>query len=105
MRELIRVTLEGAGLEVLEADNGEQATAMLAQRGVDLILVDILMPQMDGLETIRLARKYYRNVKTVAMSGAREDYLEVARLLGANAVIGKPFTREFLVETVRGLLA
>jgi CheY-like chemotaxis protein len=104
MRRLVRVMLEEAGYRVLEAANGEQATAILAHGGVELMLVDILMPQKDGLETIGLARKNYRDVKTIAMSGAREDYLQVARLLGANAVIGKPFTREFLVETVRGLL-
>lgn len=104
MRKLIRVTLEDAGYRVLEAANGEQATAILAQRGIDLMLVDILMPQKDGLETIGSARKNHRDVKTIAISGAREDYLQVARLLGAHAVIGKPFTREFLVETVRGLL-
>ena len=104
MRKLARVTLEGAGYRVLEAADGEQATAILAQGGIDLMLVDILMPQKDGLETIGSARKNHRDVKTIAISGAREDYLQVARLLGANAVIGKPFTREFLVETVRGLL-
>ncbi len=104
MRKLVRATLEGAGYKVLEAADGEQATAMLAQGEIELMLVDILMPQKDGLETIGLARKSHRDVKTIAMSGAREDYLQVARLLGANAVIGKPFTREFLVETVRGLL-
>jgi CheY-like chemotaxis protein len=104
MRKLIRVTLEDAGYRVLQASNGEQATSILAQGGIDLMVVDILMPQKDGLETIGLARKNHRDVKTIAMSGAREDYLQVARLLGANAVIGKPFTREFLVETVRGVL-
>ncbi len=105
MRELVRAMLAEAGYTVLEAANGEQALAILAGGGVDLLLADILMPQQDGLECIRIARKNYRDVKIVAMSGAREDYLGVASLLGAQAVVGKPFKRDFLLGIVGRLLA
>jgi two-component system cell cycle sensor histidine kinase/response regulator CckA len=105
IRELARIILRDAGYEVLEAAHGEEAEVVLANHEIDLMLTDILMPQKDGLETIRVARKKYPNVKIIAMSGAAEDYLDVALLLGAHAVIGKPFTRELLLETVHGLLA
>jgi two-component system, cell cycle sensor histidine kinase and response regulator CckA len=105
MRELVRTMLAEAGYTVAEAANGEQALAILAGGGIDLMLVDILMPQQDGLECIRIARKSYREVKIVAMSGAREDYLGVASLLGAQAVVGKPFKRDFLLGIVGRLLA
>jgi two-component system cell cycle sensor histidine kinase/response regulator CckA len=105
MRELVRAMLAEAGYTVIEAANGEQALAILAGGGIDLLLVDILMPQQDGLECIRIARKSYRNVKIIAMSGAREDYLGVASLLGAQAVVGKPFKRDFLLGIVSRLLA
>jgi two-component system cell cycle sensor histidine kinase/response regulator CckA len=105
MRELVRAILTDAGYTVIEAANGEQALAILVGGGIDLMLVDILMPQKDGLECIRFARKNHRDVKIIAMSGAREDYLGVASLLGAQAVIGKPFKRDFLLGIVGRLLA
>jgi DNA-binding NarL/FixJ family response regulator len=54
MRKLIRVTLEDAGYRVLEAANDEQALAILAQGGIDLMLVDILMPQKYGFGDHRI---------------------------------------------------
>lgn len=103
-RALVRTLVEGAGFGVLEAENGDQGAAILERGGVQLLLVDILMPQKDGLEVIRLSRKRHTGLKIIAMSGRREDYLGVAKLLGADAVLAKPFSRELLLETIRNLL-
>jgi CheY-like chemotaxis protein len=104
IRALAGAMLEAGGYRVLTADNGEQAMVTLARGGVRLMLVDILMPQKDGLEVIRLARKKYPGLRIIAMSGGRDDYLAVAKLLGADAVLGKPFTKDLLLETVRSFI-
>lgn len=104
LRALVRGMLEREGFAVLEARDGDQAAEILAREAVHLMLSDILMPQKDGLEIIRLARKNYAALRIVAMSGATDDYLGVAKLLGADALLGKPFTQDLLLETIRGLM-
>ena len=104
-RALVRAIVESAGFGILEAENGDRVEGILAHGGVQLMLVDILMPQKDGLEVIRLARKRHAGLKIIAMSGGREDYLDVAKLLGADAVLGKPFRKELLLDTILRLLS
>jgi CheY-like chemotaxis protein len=104
-RELIRTTLEGAGYDVLEACNGREAEAVLAGSHVDLMITDIVMPEQDGLETIKAVRKTHPLLRIIAMSDAASGYqLRAAKLLGADAVIAKPLTHGVLGDTVRSQL-
>jgi CheY-like chemotaxis protein len=102
VRILFQAALEGAGYRVLTAENGKHALRLLKHQVVDLILVDILMPDMDGLELIRLFHKTQPASKIIAISGASGewDYLDTAKCLGAHDTLRKPFTLQELLEAV-----
>ena len=101
LRLLLAATLSGAGYEVLQASNGLEAVRLCEGGRVDLLLTDLVMPDHEGLETIRRMRQERPNIPVVAMSGAFDGgFLEVARAMGASAVIQKPFTPDQLLKVV-----
>lgn len=109
---IVRLTvsefLEAAGHSVLEANDGQEALDMLATIQIDLLIVDMLMPNMDGLETILALRKAGSGVPIIAISsGGRMDrstLLRPAAVFGANATLSKPLLRDVLVATVEATL-
>jgi len=107
VRTTVRVLLERAGYEILEAGDGKEAGRMLD--GVDLVITDLLMPEVDGVDLLGLIRREGHKVPVIAMSGGgkvdSKSYLEVARALGAFATIAKPFDLDHLLDTVRDALA
>jgi len=106
VRMLFQVTLEGAGYRVLIAENGKHGLRLLEHQEVDLMLVDILMPDMDGLELIPLLRKTRPASKIIAMSGGSGvwDYLDTAKHLGANDTLRKPLGPQELLDAVSSQL-
>jgi CheY-like chemotaxis protein len=99
--------LESAGYAVQTAENGRQALERQREHAADVMLVDIFMPEMDGLETIDNVRTQYPRTRIVAMSsGARglQDYLKVARDIGADATLNKPFARDELLHVLQTVL-
>ena len=108
LREIARQALERAGHTVAEAADGRMAMDMLGRVVPDLIITDILMPEQEGLQTIREIRKRWTSVPVLAVSGggrtARLDFLEMARELGANATLAKPFRVRELLAAVDQLL-
>lgn len=94
-----------AGYRVTEAENGRQAVRLLAEAHYDLLLLDIVMPEQEGLETIGFVRRRYRDLKIIAMSGFTENYLKMAMLLGAGDAIAKPIRVETLLAAVRRALS
>jgi CheY-like chemotaxis protein len=106
LRLLLVATLSGAGYEVLQASNGLEALRLCEKDRVDLLLTDLVMPDHEGLETIRRMRQQCPHIPVVAMSGAFDGgFLEVARAMGAAAVIQKPFTPDQVVRVVGHVLA
>ncbi len=106
LRLLLAATLSGAGYEVLQAGNGLEAVRLCEGGRVDLLLTDLVMPDREGLETIRQMRAERPHIPVVAMSGALDgEFLEVARAMGAAAVIEKPFTPDHVVKVVARVLA
>ncbi len=105
LRNLLVTTLSSAGYEPLQAANGLEAVRLCESGRVDLLLTDLVMPDQEGLETIRRMRLERPAIPIVAMSGAFEGgFLEVARAMGAAAVIQKPFTPDQLVKVVARVL-
>ena len=105
LRLLLVATLSGAGYEVLQASNGLEALRLCEKDRVDLLLTDLVMPDHEGLETIRRMRQQCPHIPVVAMSGAFDGgFLEVARAMGAAAVIQKPFTPDQVVRVVGRVL-
>jgi two-component system response regulator (stage 0 sporulation protein F) len=107
IRALLRVALEGAGHEVLEASNGRLGLELYREKSADLVITDIVMPEMDGLEMILELTRNFLNVKVIAMSGGLESegQLRVAKLLGARQTFRKPLDMEELLSAVRYDLA
>jgi len=107
IRSLLRAALEGAGYQVLEASNGRLGLELYRERSADLIITDIVMPEMDGLEMILELTRNFLNVKVIAISGGLESEgrLNVAKLLGARQTFQKPFDMEQLLSAVRYDLA
>ena len=104
IRQLIRRTLERMGHTMLEADNGRDALRQLAGHTVDLVLLDINMPQMEGIQAMQEIRRLFPRVHIIVISGIEALYLRASELLGADAAIRKPFRAEELRETVARVL-
>ncbi len=109
LRRVITLALEEAGHSVLRCENGRKAIDHLAHAPVDLLITDIIMPEMDGVETVRAARRLQPELPILAISGGGSfdpgDYLGMAQAFGATAVLPKPFRPLQLVELVGKLLA
>ncbi len=103
--KLVSLMLAGAGYRVLEASDGKQAVVRFQEDPTDLLLTDVIMPEQEGVETLSRLMRDYPRLKTIAMSGAaRGRYLRVAGMVGAHAVLRKPFTKEDLLQTVERVL-
>jgi two-component system response regulator (stage 0 sporulation protein F) len=107
LRRLLRVVLEGAGHEVLEASNGRYGLALYRERVADLVITDIAMPVMSGLELISELMSSFLDVKVIAMSGNLDgmNELNVAKRLGARQTFQKPFDIHALLRAVENNLA
>lgn len=107
IRALLRRALEGAGHEVLEASNGRLGLELYQKRSADLIITDIVMPEMNGLELMLELTRNFLNAKVIAMSGGLvgEGGLTAAKLLGARQTFQKPLDMEELLSAVRYDLA
>ena len=110
VRAALTDMLQTAGFEVITAANGRLGLELLATTPVDAIITDILMPEQEGLETIREARSRYPEVRILAISGGgatgvETQLLKFAESFGADQTLQKPFTGSQLVAAVRVLLA
>jgi hypothetical protein len=105
IQELFRSVLGSAGYEVDGAGNGREALRLARQREFDLVITDLVMPECEGLETIRTLRLEHPDLKVAAMSGAfGGQFLNVAAKLGACASLKKPISPDQLLAIVRDLL-
>ena len=108
--ELLLELLQQDGHKVSLATDGAKALQLLAIQRPDLIITDILMPNMDGVEFIMALAKQDSRIPLIAMSGGRrsispEFSLESAKLLGVKTTLTKPFTHTDLRQTVQLALA
>ncbi len=107
----VRAILERAGHHIVTAQNARSGLKLLETEPFDLLLIDIFMPEMDGLETIRVLRRSNAALPIIVMSGAMverasmPDYLSFGTKLGAIESLRKPFKPATLVEAVGRCLA
>jgi len=108
MRKVIRCGLERAGYAVTEAENGAVGRKMFSQAPVDLVVTDIVMPEVEGIELIQGFRRNSPRLPVIAISGggrvSPENYLALAQLIGASATFAKPFAMEELIAKADRLL-
>ncbi len=100
--------LEDFGAEILEAENGKVALEMLEQQRVDLILMDIMMPEMNGYQVIKAIRssKVYGNIPIIAVTAkSLKDDREKCMEAGANDYISKPVDYDTLVRLVKAWIS
>ncbi len=105
-RTILVETLEEAGFRVRVAANGFEALELHDQSPCDLIVSDIFMPDMDGIELIRLLRKRGATCPILSISAAHAavDYLSAAKSLGATSILEKPFRTEEFLDAVASCL-
>jgi CheY-like chemotaxis protein len=108
LRGVVRVVLDAAGYDVIEAADGKAGLRLYREHGADLVLVDLFMPEVDGLEVIRALRAEIPQPKIVAMSGGGRtgqiDMLTAAVAFGAARTLRKPFQPHELLTATRELL-
>ncbi|MFQ5972487.1 MAG: response regulator [Alphaproteobacteria bacterium] len=108
VRTTLRIILERAGHDVLEASDGLEGLGVLSQCPADVVFTDIIMPNMEGIETIRVLRTSHPAVKIIAISGGGRrntvDYLDIAGRLGAHRALPKPFHQSEVLEAVHNVL-
>ena len=105
VRRVVQRILEGAGFEVLIAADGEQALATLRERrDVELLLTDVVMPRMGGVELAAAACALVPDLEVVFMSGYVADAFEGAALPATTSLVAKPFTAAQLLDAVDGAL-
>jgi len=96
------IKLRVAGYEVITAMNGEEALQLIRTAMPDIVVLDIIMPIMDGFEVLKQLR-VFSEVPVIAFSAASES-LDKAIQLGANAALAKPFQPDELVHLIGDLL-
>ena len=108
-RMVIRTLLEDAGHEVVEALDGRGGLRALVERVPDLIITELYMDGMDGIEFLRRVRKAWPSEPVLVMSSragpSAARVLQVAEMLGASGLLDKPIVERRLLEAVGAILA
>jgi CheY-like chemotaxis protein len=109
VRLSIRAALEAVGYQVLEASDGKEALTLLDSQAVDLIVTDLWMPNLDGVELLKRLRAANANIRVIAISGGGmrkpiDVSAALAQTWGADAVLYKPFDNDDLVAEIKRLV-
>lgn len=105
VRTSIRLALESRGYEVHEACDGDEGVFLQRSSPFDIAIIDMMMPNKEGIETIRELKSMFPALAILAMSGASSafakiNYLEMAMVFGASAALEKPFEGNELIDAI-----
>ena len=101
VRTLLAQVLQDAGYQVCEAATGREGLERFREQPVDLVITDLEMPEMTGLEVILALTRAFLDVKVIAMSGLSADELQKAKLMGARQIFAKPLDLPALLHAVQ----
>jgi excisionase family DNA binding protein len=106
LREFVRVNLEMEGYTVREAASAREGLEALEEQSPDLVLLDVMMPEMDGWEMLRQLHERHGvgAIPVIVFSGKVEEDAGAVASRGAQAFIGKPFSPQTLIERTKALL-
>ena len=109
MRKMLCQALEDEGFEVVAASDGVAGLMLMETNPADVVITDIIMPEMGGNEAIFTFRREFPDARIIAMSGGGRkgemSFLKMAEKQGADGIIEKPFDLDELIELVRDVLA
>lgn len=107
MRLSLKSMLERNGFEVVgEAENGEIGVVKYKEVSPDIVTMDVTMPKMDGVQTLKLIKEYDPKARVVMVTAmGQEQIVKQAVLSGAKSFIVKPFKEDRLVETLKKVLS
>lgn len=109
VRYSLKIVLENAGHEVVEAENGVDGLSKISGHSFDVVVTDIIMPEKEGVGTIIEMKTKYPSLPVIAISGGGPDgytgYLETAKALGADRTLEKPVSAEALLDAVANCLS
>ena len=107
--QLLRRILEQLGHRVTDAQDGRKGLNAFQADPAELVITDLIMPGMEGIETIMEMKRRFPGTKIIAMSGggvgSGSDYLQMARKFGAHQILNKPFSVPMLTDLVTTVLA
>ncbi len=104
VRDFLQRALENAGYDVITAVNGQEALDKISQFDVSLVLLDILMPRLDGFEVLERIPQHL-NIPVIMLSGIRDETTKIDSLgLGADDFIAKPFSAGELLARIQAKL-
>jgi DNA-binding response OmpR family regulator len=108
IREYVKEVLLFNDFKVDQAENGKQGMKKVFKNMPDLVITDIIMPEMEGISFIRELRSYNKNLPIVAMTsninGRMEEFLELSSQLGADSILRKPIKSNELLEAINNLI-
>ncbi len=107
MRQMVTFTLKGAGFEVAEAKDGQEALALAQEKKYDLVLSDVNMPNMNGIELVKALRQLadYKFVPVLMLTTESTGDMKMqGKQAGATGWIVKPFNPDQLLNTIRRVL-
>jgi excisionase family DNA binding protein len=102
LREHMRMNLEQAGYSVREAENGERALSVIDDQAPDLVLLDVVMPGIDGWQLLRQLEERHGSIPVIMFSGQADGRAATDR--GASPFVGVPFDPEELLARARALV-
>ncbi len=103
-RVMVRAFLQKAGHEVLFAEDGDKALEAVSSQDIDVVITDLQMPNVHGLELISVLRDVKGAPPIIAISGTGPEQLEMARAIGATASLAKPVNPEGFLSAIDRVL-
>jgi DNA-binding response OmpR family regulator len=104
LRRILRLGLECAGYNVLEACDGLKGLALYHQTNIAVIITDLEMPEMDGVTMIRLLGNGQAYVPVIVISGNTQERLDSVKACGVQYILQKPFRLQELLDAVQALV-
>lgn len=108
MRTFIKELLELNEFNIVEAENGKAGLKKFRDKCPDLVITDIIMPEMEGISFIRELRSCNKDIPIIAMTGnihgREEEYLDISSQLGANETLQKPIKSEEFLAVINRLI-
>jgi len=104
--ELLKYNLESNGFDVLEAETGEEALAIIDTQPVDCVILDLMLPGIDGIEVLRQVRQSDNKELPVMMLTAKNEEIDavIGLEMGADDYVGKPFRTRELISRVKSII-